>query len=59
MPLTQLFGIYGQPGVPLDFWLITVVHALIGIPLVVTIFRARASTGYTSFYSKEGYPVDN
>ncbi len=59
MSLAPLFAIYGQPGVPLDFWLLTVAHAVIGIPLVITIMRARSVSGYTSFYSKEGYPVDS
>tara|TARA_B100001250_G_scaffold405800_1_gene423840 strand:- start:628 stop:807 length:180 start_codon:yes stop_codon:yes gene_type:complete len=51
------FAIYGQPGVPMDFLLLTFFHALIAIPVHVIVFRARAKDGYTSFYSKDGYVV--
>ena len=58
MSLQPLFGIYGQQGVPMDFLLLNLAHVLIGVPLVVNIMRARSATGYTSLYSKDGYPSD-
>ena len=57
MLTSTLFAIYGQPGVPMDFWLLTIAHAVIGGPLVINILRARSMSGYTSLYSKAGYEV--
>ena len=55
MFLSNLFAMYGQPGVPMDFWLLTFFHAVVAFPVHVIVFRARSKTGYKSFYSKEGY----
>ena len=59
MFISHLFGIYGQPGVPMDFWLLTFFHAVVAIPVHIIILRARSRDGYTSLFSKEGYPSDN
>ena len=55
MSLTPLFAIYGQPGVPMDFFLLTFFHALFVIPFHIVLFRWRANSGYTSFYAKDYY----
>ncbi len=57
MSLTPLFAIYGQPGVPMDFMLLTLFHALFVIPFHIVLFRWRAKSGYTSFYAKDYYVV--
>ncbi|ABX08573.1 hypothetical protein [Prochlorococcus marinus] len=57
MHLSTLFAMYGQTGVPMDFLLLTFFHALVAIPVHIIIIRARATDGYTSFYSKEGYAL--
>ncbi len=41
----------------MDFWLLTIAHAVVAIPVHVIILRARSTTGYTSLFSKEGYAV--
>ena len=55
----NLFAMYGQPGIPMDFFLLTFFHALAAIPVHIIILRARAKDGYTSLYSKEAYVVKN
>ena len=57
MFLSPLFAMYGQPGIPMDFILLTFFHAVAAIPVHIIIVRARSTDGYTSFYSKEGYSV--
>jgi hypothetical protein len=57
MSLTPLFAIYGQPGVPMDFLLLTLFHALFVIPFHIVLFRWRAQSGYTSYYAKDYYVV--
>ncbi len=53
----SLFAIYGQPGVPMDFLLLTLFHALVAIPVHIIVFRARAKSNYTSLFSKDGYTI--
>ncbi len=57
MHLSPLFAIYGQPGVPMDFWLLTFFHALVAIPVHIIVIRARSKSGYTSLFSKDGYAI--
>ena len=54
---SSLFAIYGQPGVPMDFQLLTLFHALIAIPVHIIVFRARSRDGYKSLFSKAAYTV--
>ncbi len=51
------FAIYGQPGVPQDFLLLTFFHALVAIPVHIIVLRARKTSNYTSLFSKQGYTV--
>ena len=53
MHLSTLFAMYGQPGIPWDFYLLTFFHALFAIPVHIVLFRWRAKDGYTSFYAKD------
>ena len=57
MHLPSFFAIYGQPGVPMDFWLLTLFHVLVAVPVHIIVFRARSTDGYTSLFSKDGYVV--
>ncbi len=57
--MNSFFAIYGQPGIPLDFQLLTFFHALIAIPVHLIVLRARAKDAYYSFFSKEGYTIKN
>lgn len=53
MHLSPLFAMYGQPGIPWDFYLLTFFHALFAIPVHIVLFRWRAKEGYTSYYAKD------
>ena len=53
----DLFAMYGQPGIPWDFFLLTFFHALFVIPVHIVLFRWRAKDGYSSFYAKDIYPA--
>ena len=53
MLLSNFFAMYGQPGVPWDFYLLTFFHALFVIPVHIVLFRWRAQEGFTSFYAKD------
>ncbi len=57
MMQANLFAMYGQPGIPMDFMLLTFFHFVVALPVHIIILRARAKSGYTSFYSKAGYDI--
>ncbi len=57
MSQLSLFAMYGQPGVPMDFLLLTFFHALAAIPVHLIVLRARRTSGYSSYFSKDGYVV--
>ena len=57
MYLHNIFAMYGQPGIPGDFLLLTFFHALVAIPVHILVLRYRAKTGYKSLFAKDRYVV--